>query len=527
VSVVPADDTPEHGAGHGATLATGAVLNVLAFLTSNLRAIFTFLVARLLGGATLGTFGVAWAIVDLASKFGTLGLDLNVMPFVARSEAAADRTGTRAIFSTALLVAVGAGLLVAAVGSVVAVTAGQLGEVRSDLVTATSVMFLAVPGIVLYRVSNGLSRGLKLMRHDVYSRGLTESLVTAGALLVAVALGARLLAPVYAAIAGTLASGFVAFALVARVVGGSRRVNVARHPAVKGLIRTSLPIAVYDLLNIGIMRIDVIMLGLYAGRAPGVTLQTIGIYAACVEVAGGLRKVSQAFTPILTPVLAEQIAENRMQDAESSYAHVARWMLAVLLPAVVVLAVSGGAILSVFGTAFHRGGVWLAVAGGACALNAFVGLGETILLIQRPAWNVINTSIAFAAAVALNFVLIPAFGPLGAALGMLVPYVIQGALRGFEITRLLKWRWPWRALLRPWGATVAALPVPLMVRALGEGLTYELAAGGLYLLAYFAIWRAIGLEPEDRAIIARLTRDPRRRTNEQRLSTDGHRPTIA
>ena len=92
-----------------------------------------------------------------------------------------------------------------------------------------------------------------------------------------------------------------------------------------------MPIAVYDLLNIGIMRIDVIMLGLYAGRAPGVTLETIGIYAACVEVAGGLRKVSQAFTPILTRVLAEQIAGNRMQDAESSYAHVARWMLAVLL----------------------------------------------------------------------------------------------------------------------------------------------------------------------------------------------------
>ena len=191
-----------------------------------------------------------------------------------------------------------------------------------------------------------------------------------------------------------------------------------------------------------------------------------------------------------------------------------------------MLAVSGGAILSVFGTAFHRGGVWLAVAGGACALNAFVGLGETILLIQRPAWNVINTSIAFAAAVALNLVLIPAFGPLGAALGMLVPYVIQGALRGFEITRLLKWRWPWRALLRPWGATVAALPVPLMVRALARA-SHNSPQAVCICWRTCAIWRAIGLEPEDLAIIARLTRDPRRRTNEQRLSTDGHRPTTA
>jgi len=328
VSVRPEPDAARH-AGHGVTLAAGALLNVLAFLTSNLRGIFTFLVARLLGGPILGTFGVAWAVVDLASKFGTLGLDLNVIPFVARSEAAADRKGTRAIFSTALSVAICASLVVAALGSLTAHTLGPFFGMRAKLVTATTVMFLAVPGIVLYRVSNGLSRGLKVMGHDVYSRGLTESLVTASALLVAVALGARLLAPVYAAIAGTLASGLVAFGLAARAFGGPRPEQASRQSAVRDLVRTSLPIAAYDLLNIGIMRIDVIMLGLYAGRAPGVTLETLGIYAACVETAGGLRKVSQAFTPILTPVLAEQIAANRVRDAEASYAYVARWMLAV------------------------------------------------------------------------------------------------------------------------------------------------------------------------------------------------------
>ena len=57
---------------HGTTLATGAVLNTLAFLSSNLRAIFTFLVARLLGGPALGTFGVAWAVADGSVRPGPL-----------------------------------------------------------------------------------------------------------------------------------------------------------------------------------------------------------------------------------------------------------------------------------------------------------------------------------------------------------------------------------------------------------------------------------------------------------------------
>jgi O-antigen/teichoic acid export membrane protein len=309
---------------------------------------------------------------------------------------------------------------------------------------------------------------------------------------------------VLAAIAGTAASGLMAWALASRLYARRSGTPSGSVDSTSGLIRTSLPIAAYDLLNIGIMRVDVIMLGFFVGHAPGVTLETLGIYTAAVEVAGGLRKVSQAFTPILTPVLAEQIGAGRMRAAESSYGYVARWMLALLLPSVVVLAVSGGAILTIFGKAFHRGAPWVALAGAACALNAFVGLGETILMIQRPVWNVVNTAVAFVTAVALNLVLIPTFGALGAAVGMLVPYAFQGALRGFELMVLLRWRWPWRALLRPWGAALGALPAPLLVRAASAGRLSELVAGAVYVLAYLAIWRVIGLEPEDRAVLARL-----------------------
>jgi O-antigen/teichoic acid export membrane protein len=500
-SAPPYDPPP---AFHGATLASGALLNAVAFLSSNLRAIFTFLVARLLGGAVLGTFGVAWAVADLVSKFGTLGLDYNVMAFVARSEAARDRDGSRRIMRLALSTSLRASGAVALLGCGLAVLAGRTAVLRADLASAIAVMLLGVPGIVLYRVSNGLSRGMKVMQHDVYSRGLTESLVTSGALLVAFALGARLLAPVLAAIAGTAASGLMAWALASRLYARRSGTPSGSVDSTSGLIRTSLPIAAYDLLNIGIMRVDVIMLGFFVGHAPGVTLETLGIYTAAVEVAGGLRKVSQAFTPILTPVLAEQIGAGRMRAAESSYGYVARWMLALLLPSVVVLAVSGGAILTIFGKAFHRGAPWVALAGAACALNAFVGLGETILMIQRPVWNVVNTAVAFVTAVALNLVLIPTFGALGAAVGMLVPYAFQGALRGFELMVLLRWRWPWRALLRPWGAALGALPAPLLVRAASAGRLSELVAGAVYVLAYLAIWRVIGLEPEDRAVLARL-----------------------
>ena len=56
----------------GVELKRGAFLNTIALLASNFRGIFTFLVARLLGPAVLGTFAVAWAMTDLISKIGSV-----------------------------------------------------------------------------------------------------------------------------------------------------------------------------------------------------------------------------------------------------------------------------------------------------------------------------------------------------------------------------------------------------------------------------------------------------------------------
>jgi O-antigen/teichoic acid export membrane protein len=210
--------------------------------------------------------------------------------------------------------------------------------------------------------------------------------------------------------------------------------------------------------------------------------------------------VNQAFTPIFTPIVAEQMGRGEVREAEVTYGYLARWMLAILLPAVAVLALAGDAIMAMFGRGFVAGGLWVAIVGAACALNAFAGLGELILMVKRPALNLVNSSIAIAAAIALNIVLIPVLGPLGAAIGMLVPYALQGILRGIEISWLFGWRWPWRALTKPWVTALIAVVPALLVRGAGSGLGGHVAAAGAYLLAYFAAWRVIGVDSNDRAV---------------------------
>jgi hypothetical protein len=58
-------------------------------------------------------------------------------------------------------------------------------HVKPEMVSALALVLCAMPGLALYRISTAVSRGMKVMQHDIYSRGITEPIVTTLAFLLA------------------------------------------------------------------------------------------------------------------------------------------------------------------------------------------------------------------------------------------------------------------------------------------------------------------------------------------------------
>ena len=50
-------------------------------------------------------------------------------------------------------------------------------------------------------------------------------------------------------------------------------------------------------------------------------------------------------------------------------------------------------ILSIYGPAFRQGAIWLDIVALACAHERFVGLAETVIMVQRPRLNLLNSAI--------------------------------------------------------------------------------------------------------------------------------------
>ncbi|MEP6777945.1 MAG: oligosaccharide flippase family protein [Chthoniobacterales bacterium] len=474
-----------------AELKRGAFFNIIAVLASNFRGIFTFLVARMLGPAVLGTYLTAWAMMDLISKIGVFALDTTVTTFIARSEAAGHRARSRVLFRVAVFLAVLQSSVVAALSiAAIRLFGARLG-LHPQMVAAFSVMLCALPGVVLYRISTAVSRGMKIMRHDIYSRGMTDWIVTTMAFLVALGLGFKTFAPEYAVIIGSLASGIVALILAASLFRSAPRSHavISHRREARRLFAYAAPISAYDLFNSAISRVDVIMLACFIDRAPGVTLPVVGIYGTVVEIAIGLRKVNQAFNPIFGPVVAGMTVHGEQERAAAAFSRVTQWMLWILLPLVAVMILAGSLILALYGPAFQQGAPWLGIVAIACATNALVALAETVIMVQRPRLNLLNSSITCVIAFGANVWLISRFGVIGAALGILLPYVVLGFLRYRALRYVFGWRNPWARTGRPFFAALgAAIPAGLC-RATINGAAGQLISAAVFLLVFFAAWQ--------------------------------------
>ena len=486
----PVLDAPARVDETGVELKRGAFLNTIAMLASNFRGIFTFLVARLLGAAALGLYSVAWSTTDIISKIGVLGLDNAITTFIARSEAVGDRARSRTLFRIAVVLGVAQSIITAGIVILALRFFNNRLHVQPQMVSALALVLCAMPGLALYRISTAISRGMKVMQHDIYSRGMTEPIATTLAFLLALAVGFKESSPEVAAIVGTAASGLIALALASTLFRNiPAQANVVSPFAeARSLIAYAAPISVYQLINAFIARLDLLMLGYFVGRAPGVTLATVGIYSAVIGTANGLRKVNQTFNPIFAPVVAGMTATGDHQVAAATYARLAQWMLWILLPLVAVLSLAGGTILLIYGPAFQQGGAWLGIVALASATNAFVSLGETVIMVQRPHLNLLHSSITCAVAAGGLLWLIPRFGAMGAAVGILLPYIVQGILRYATLRWVFHWKDSWSDIRPPLVAAGIAFVPALVCRAFLGGIVGQITSAAVFLAVFGVQW---------------------------------------
>jgi O-antigen/teichoic acid export membrane protein len=267
------------------------------------------------------------------------------------------------------------------------------------------------------------------------------------------------------------------------------------------LLRYSLPVHLGWMINVLRSNFSTFVLG-FLGLTTGVGVFTA---ASRFSMIGSMFYLSVG--NISTPIIADLHSQCNSSQMKAYYQTTTRWMLMFNLPVFLTSVLFAKPLLSIFGDDFTTGvASMMILAIGTLAYTA-TGFGANILdMTDHPKVNTTNSVLMVFITIALNLVLIPQWGVVGAATASSLSMVMVNVLCLIEVWALLGMQPYNRSFLKPVIAGLAAalgafllnhsLDLPSLLQLiLGGGLLWSVYALTLYLLK---------LSPEDRVVIERL-----------------------
>jgi O-antigen/teichoic acid export membrane protein len=311
------------------------------------------------------------------------------------------------------------------------------------------------------------------------------------------------------AVAYTLVEG-VALALAAfaahRVLPG--RAAGTRAPPTAEIARFSWPLAINRVLNGSTNNAEVFLLGALAGTS------RVALFAAARRFTIVANAIFIAFGTIFSPMVSDLDAADQSDHLARLYKALSRWIFTIGVPVFLVQVLFGEALLATFGQGFAQGQVALTVLAVGQLGNYASGAATNVLTMTgRSRTNLLFTIFHLVLTVALNLLLIPLFGLVGAALANAAAMTVVNAGLTTQVWRDTGMHPYDRGWLKPVAAGLGAAAVALVARVLlSEGAAGELAGMVVLGVTYLGLLALLGFEEDDRAVLGQLVTRVRRRS---------------
>lgn len=480
-----------------AALAKGGRQNFGGFLLRlAARLPFLLIAGRLYGAESLGRFASALVVVELAAQLASLGEKRGLAQRLSNAEGQHHAN----LVWEGMVLALALSFLAMVLFWLVPAPLFPSGRYT----TLDLLIVLAIPGFALTEILLA-AQGYRFdVAATVRARAIVEPWT------ISLAAGVFWLWPATRAAGLNLAylvsiyAGLIAAAVpFVRSYGWPRGLALGPKRMAKTFARAA-PLAAADAIEWGSRRLDIFILGLFAGP------MVVGIYFVAQQVASLPQKLKTSFEPILGPVITRNLKAGDKAAIARHVSQVGFWIIAMQVGVALALGIPGEAIMGLLGPNFVGGNGALAFLLLAEVAAATAVIAEAVLVYVARVRNLLVSIVGIALQAALTVALIvafrdagypPIFQAAGAAIALLVALAFASFAKALMAARLLgrpisAFRW---ALI--WAAAPAVL-VGYGATLLPEWL--ELAFGVPAILAVygFVIWRR-GFGPQDRALFRR------------------------
>lgn len=281
---------------------------------------------------------------------------------------------------------------------------------------------------------------------------------------------------------------------VSRAGGAHARGRASVRAAARGerrvFWRFTGPRSVASIAQVAIQRIDIVLLGILAGPAPAALYTAATRFLAFGQLGG------QALNQAIESKVASLLAIGDSDGVRAVYRVATVWLVLLTWPVYLTFIGWAPELLAVFGPGYADAAGVIVVLSLAMLLGTAVGAVDTMLVMAgRGTWTMFNASAALVVNVALNLVLIPRFGIMGAAVAWAAAIAVNNVVPLAQLAVSMR--------LHPFGRVsviAAALPVvcfalmPLLGGTAIGGTSGHLAGTAAGMSLYVAgLWRWRGV----------------------------------
>ncbi len=463
---------------------------------------FVFLMARMLGADQYGLYRIMVTVVSITAAICLIGLDGGLKRYIAIANKKQNTSELWGIIQIGLGIPSVVGLLVTVIILFSAEPlANQLFN-KPDLVPILRIGALAIPFLILINSFSAISVGFKKMQFVLYGKDLSFNVSKLILSLLAIFTGMGLLGVTVAYILAALIGFLVLAFSIHRFFSLKRGIHTAERN-VREIMNFSLPLFFTTVLNQFGRKFETIILGIYGIAA------SVGVFSAILAISQVGAMGYTALRNISSPIISELHSQNKIQDLEKYYQLITKWSLIFNLPFFLAILLLGDKMLLLFGEEYTVGSTGLIILASGTLVNAASGTcGTLINMTGYSKVNFYNSLIYLISTLALDFILIPKYELIGAAIAGSLSIIIVNTIRTIQVYYLVNKILPFNASFwKPLVATLLALVVTLVLRQLvfvQSPILQLVTLAVILVIVFFGTIILLKLSTEDRLIVDKV-----------------------
>lgn len=421
-----------HDAAGTRQVARGGLANLVGAGYSGAASFaITALVTRIASAEQAGIYFSAISILLIAVALASVGVPTGFVYFLARYRGLDRQRRFRAILLTGGIPMLALGGVLVLVGVLFREPLGRLlfGEDVADsakiIVVVSGTLFVAICA----ESALGATRGLGIMRPTV----VADKFINPTVQLLALVLLAVFHRTGGGDLVWTRALGFAAIAVIAApwLLRLMRRAYVRNKgewdPVTRAgaaeFWRFTSPRAFGQLAQVGIQRVDIVLVGLWLGPTEA------AVYGAATRFLIFGQLAGHAIGTSVQPRISTLVAQGETRPLQDLYRTSTAWVMLATWPFYLTFIVQASWLMRIFGEEYSRGAHVLQLLSAAMLVATACGAVDAVLLMAgRSSWSMTNAWISLAVNISLNVWLIPRLGIAGAAVAWVASILVSNLL---------------------------------------------------------------------------------------------------